>query len=64
SREARDRNGPVRADQMSWSNSTMRENINRFDAARQPDRFYGRLPLIFDDGIERRRSLKRASRRF
>jgi hypothetical protein len=33
---------PVRADQMTWSNSAIRENIDRFDAARQPDRFYSR----------------------
>ena len=42
SREDRDRKNPVRADQTSWSISTMAENINRFDVARQPDRFYGR----------------------
>jgi hypothetical protein len=42
SREDRDRKNPVTTDQMSWSNSTEREDINRFDPARQPDRFYGR----------------------
>jgi hypothetical protein len=28
---------PAMTDQMSWSNSAIRENINRFDVARQPD---------------------------
>jgi hypothetical protein len=42
SREDRDRKNPVTTDQMSWSNSTEREDINRFDPARQPDGFYGR----------------------
>ena len=37
SREARDGNNPMRTDQISWSNSTMLENINQFDAARHWD---------------------------
>jgi hypothetical protein len=50
SREDRDRKNPVTTDQMSWSNSTEREDINRFDPARQPALSRWRV-LLVNSGI-------------